>query len=106
MGEEIGQWKIENEGKFKGYACKNYEFIDKTGKVHRKLKGMKKNAKKLNENEYEQDMIKPINNLSGKIISVYKIRKKDNKLNDKFNNNEIWKNDDEYMASIKYKKIR
>jgi len=106
MGEEIGQWKIENEGKFIGYACKNYEFIDKDGKIHRKLKGMKKNAKKLNENEYEQDMIKPINTISVKIISVHKIRKKDNKLNDKFNNNEIWKNDDEYMASIKYKRIR
>jgi len=106
LGEEIGMWKVENEGKFIGYACKNYEFIDNNGKIHRKLKGVKKNAVKLNENEYEQDIIKPINTISGKIISVYKIRKKDNKLNDKFNHNEIWKNDDEYMLYIKYKRIR
>jgi hypothetical protein len=104
LGGEIGQMKIENQGVFHGYGLKNYIFIH-DGEIFRKLKGIKKDAIKLSENKYEQNIIIPYKNKEGQII-VKKVIKNDNRTNDKlqFNKNghsKIWNNREEYIEYTK-----
>jgi hypothetical protein len=108
MGDEIGQWKIENAGSFRGYAPKNYEFIDDKGNNLRKLKGVKKNAKIINEDLYEQEIIKSFKNkYSAHLNIVEKVVKKDKKTDNKFiwtnNISKRYKNKDEYEQMKKLK---
>lgn len=92
LGEELGKWKIEKEGNIWIRGIKDYVFYERNGKVEEKLKGIRKNAKKISENEFEQEqflsVIGILNLLAKAVVQkfgmfVLKIRKKVKRIYDK-----------------------
>ncbi len=51
--KELGLWKVENKKITRIIGLKNYEFIDNKGEKKRKLKGVPKNAEKLDTNNFK-----------------------------------------------------
>jgi hypothetical protein len=85
MNNDLGGWKIENSGSFIGFAPKNYQFVDKNKKILRKLKGVKKNAKIIGEDTYQQEIIKSFKNGLSMHVNIVEIfEKRDKKSDTKF----------------------